>query len=74
MKSMNQIKNEVNKLYKQLNLGNFFDMYHDYMYGLLGELDCLDDDELDYANEILIKCKAIIKAQSILNNANIKQL
>jgi len=72
MKSMNQIRNEANKLYKQLNIGNFFNMYHDCMYDILGELDYLDDDELDYANEILTKCKAIIKAQSILNNANIK--
>lgn len=72
MESINQIRNEANKLYKELNLGNFFDMYHDYMYNLLEELDYIDDDELDYANEILTKCKAIVKAQSILNNANIK--
>jgi hypothetical protein len=72
MKTLNQITNEANKLYMKLNIGNFFDMYHDYMYSLLGELHGLDDDELDYANEILNKCKAIIKAQSILNNVNIK--
>lgn len=72
MKTLNQITNEANGLYRQLTLGNFFDTYHDYMYDLIGELNGLDDDELDYANEILNKCKAIIKAQSILNNVNIK--
>lgn len=72
MKTLSQITSEANKLYIKLSIGNFFDTYHDYMYDLLGELHGLDDDELDYANEILNKFKAIIKAQSILNNVNIK--
>ena len=71
MKTLNQITNEANKLYMELELGNFFNTYHDYMYGLIEELEDLDDDELDYANEILNKCKAIIKAQRILNNFHI---
>lgn len=74
MKSLNQIKNEANKLYMSLKLGKFFDTYHDTMYDLVSQFDYLEDDEDDYklAEEILEKCKAIIKAQGILNNVNIK--
>jgi hypothetical protein len=65
---------EATKLYKQLELGNFFDTYHDTMYELVGQFDYLEDDEDDYklAEEILEKCSAIIRAQKILLNVKIK--
>lgn len=75
MKTLTQIEKEVNKLYMQLELGSFFDTYHDYMYDLVHQFDYLeDDDEDDYklAEEILEKCSAIIKAQKTLLNVKIK--
>jgi hypothetical protein len=69
------IEIKATKLYRQLELGTFFDTYHDLMLSLLDEFDYLeDDDENDYkiALENLEKCEAIIKAQSILNKAKIK--
>jgi hypothetical protein len=50
----------------RLELGAFFDTYHDYMYEMTEEINYLEDDEIEDAKEILKKCRAIIKAQSIL--------
>ncbi len=74
MKTLAQIEREVNSLYNQLELGLFFDTYHDYMYDLVHQFDYLEDDEDDYklAEEILEKCTAIIGAQKILLNVKIK--
>ena len=74
MKTLTQIEIEAPKLYRKLELGEFFDLYHDMMSYMVEEFDYLEeDDEDDYkrAEEILEKCDAIIKAQKILNNANI---
>jgi hypothetical protein len=73
MKTLSQIEREVNRLYSQLEIGLFFDTYHDTMYELVGQFDYLEDDEQDYkiAEEILEKCKAIIKAQDILLKAKV---
>jgi hypothetical protein len=73
MKTLSQIEREVNKLYSQLEIGLFFDTYHDKMLYLLEEFEFLEDDEQDYkiAEEILEKCKAIIKAQDILLKAKV---
>jgi len=63
---MNKIRREVSELYMRLELGAFFDTYHDYMYDMKSELNYMEDDEIDEAKEILKKCKALIEAQSIL--------
>jgi len=63
---MNKIRREVSELYMRLELGAFFDTYHDYMYEMNEEVHYLEDDEIEDAKEILKKCKALIKAQSIL--------
>ena len=63
------------KLCMQLEIGNFFNTYHDLMDDLVNQFDYLvDDDEEDYktAKNNLKKCKAIIKAQKILLNVNLK--
>lgn len=75
MKTLTGIEIEATKLYNQLEVGSFFDTYHDLMYELLKEFDYLEEDmEGDYliAKETLEKFKAIIKAQKILLNVNIK--
>jgi hypothetical protein len=74
MKTLTEIQIEAHKLYMQLELGPFFNTYHDWMYDLLQEIDYLEeDDEEDYktAEDILTKCKALIKAQKILLTANL---
>ena len=63
---MNEIRKEVNELYMRLELGAFFNTYHDIMYEMTEEIDYLEDDEIEDAKEILKKCKALIEAQSIL--------
>tara|TARA_R110000868_G_scaffold241327_1_gene495896 strand:+ start:582 stop:788 length:207 start_codon:yes stop_codon:yes gene_type:complete len=63
---MNKIINEAHKLYLSLEIGLFFDTYHDIMVELVDELECLEDDEIEDAKKILAKCRAIIKAQKIL--------
>jgi len=63
---MNKIRREVSELYMRLELGAFFDTYHDYMFEMNEEVYYLEDDDIDEAKEILKKCKALIKAQSIL--------
>ena len=75
MKTLTQMEIEANKLYAQLELGTFFDTYHDFMYDLVNQFDYLEDDcEIDYkiATEVLAQCEAIIKAQKLLLNVNIK--
>jgi len=74
MRTITSIEIEARKLYKQLELGIFFDTYHDKMFYLIEEFDYLeDDDEDDYkrAVEILEKCRAIIKAQNLLIKAKV---
>jgi HEPN domain-containing protein len=69
---MNEIRKEVSELYMRLELGAFFNTYHDIMYEMTEEIDYLEDDEIEDAKEILKKCKAIIKAQSILIDSGLK--
>ena len=74
---MNKIRRQVNNLYMRLELGtcsqrSFFNAYHDYMYEMNDSLYYLEDDDIDEAKEILKKCKAIIKAQSILIASGLK--
>jgi len=68
---MNKIRKQVNNLYMRLEMGEFFNTYHDYMYEMNDSLYYLEDDEIDEAKEILKKCKAIIKAQAILKASGI---
>jgi hypothetical protein len=63
---MNRIRKQVNDLYMRLEMGAFFNTYHDYMFEMNEEVHYLEDDDIDEAKEILKKCKALIKAQSIL--------
>jgi len=75
MKTITRMEIEASKLYMQLELGNFFDTYHDLMFDLVQQFDYLEeDDEDDYkiAEETLEKCRAIIRAQKLLLNVNIK--
>ena len=72
MKTLTQIKNEASKLYMQLELGTFFDTYHDLMYDLVNQFDYLEYDDYEMAAEVLAKCEAIIKAQKLLLNVNLK--
>lgn len=71
MKTLQQISERAHTLYTQLELGAFFDLYHDKMLYMVEEIDMLDDDDTEYAEELLAECEAIIKAQKILNNAKI---
>jgi hypothetical protein len=74
MRTITSIEIEAKKLYNQLELGLFFDTYHDKMLYLIEEFDYLEgDDEDDYkrAVEILEKCRAIIKAQNLLIKAKV---
>lgn len=74
MKSITQIKTEATKLYEKLEFGSFSDTYHDLMYDLVNELNYLVDDEdgLKSAKDNFKKCKAIIEAQKLLLNVNLK--
>jgi hypothetical protein len=72
MKTITRMEIEATKLYKQLELGNFFDTYHDLMFDLVQQFDYLEEDDYEIAEETLEKCKAIIKAQKLLLNVNIK--
>jgi HEPN domain-containing protein len=69
---MNKIRREVSELYMRLETGKIFNAYHDYMYEMKYLVYYLKDDDIDEAKEILKKCKAIIKAQSILRNSGLK--
>ena len=71
MKTITQMEIEATKLYRELELGDFFDTYHDMMSYMVEEFDYLEDDDYERAEEILSKCKAIIKAQKILLTANL---
>ena len=72
MKTVTRMEIEANKLYAQLELGTFFDTYHDLMYDLVNQFDYLEDDDYEMAAEVLAKCEAIIKAQKLLLNVNLK--
>lgn len=75
MKTLSQIYSEANKLYMKLELGLFFDSYHDMMLELLEQISYLEDDidgDMELALDYLGKLKAIAKAQQILLKANIK--
>jgi hypothetical protein len=70
MESLIQMEIKATKLYKQLELGLFFDTYHDIMFDLVSQFDYLEiDDEEDYkiGAETLAKCEAIIEAQKLLS-------
>lgn len=71
MKTITQMEIEATRLYKQLELGNFFDTYHDLMFDLVQQFDYLEEDDLLLAEETLEKCKVIIKAQQLLLNVKI---
>ncbi len=69
MKTLRQMESEASKLYRQLELGHFFNTYHDTMYDLVNQFDYLEDEcDIDYkeATELLAQCRAIIEAQKIL--------
>jgi hypothetical protein len=75
MKTLSQIYSEANKLYTNLELGLFFDSYHDMMLELLEQISYLEDDidgDMELALDYLGKLKAIAKAQQILLKANLK--
>ena len=74
MKSIEAMQNEVVKLYQSMELGNFFNTYHDLLLSLLEDFDYLENDEIDLkiGKENLEKAKAIIKAQKTLNKVKIK--
>jgi hypothetical protein len=69
---MNKIRREVSELYMRLEMGKIFNAYHDYMYEMNDVIYYLEDDDIDEAKDILKKCRAIIKAQSILINSGLK--
>ena len=72
LENMNKIRRQVNNLYMSLEIGKIFNAYHDYMYEMNNSLYYLEDDDIDEAKDILKKCKAIIKAQSILIASGLK--
>lgn len=66
---------EANKLYTNLELGSFFDTYHDTMMSLVEQIGYLEEDidgDMELALDYLGKLKAIAKAQQILLKANLK--
>jgi hypothetical protein len=69
---MNKIRREVSELYMCLEMGKIFNAYHDYMYEMKAVIYYLEDDDIDEAKDILKKCRAIIKAQSILIDSGLK--
>jgi len=75
MKTLSQMHSEAKKLYMTLELGWFFDTYHDTMMDLVDQISYLEDDEeldLKLGAEYLEQCRAIAKAQQILLKANLK--
>ena len=72
MEELEKIKEDCIRVYRKLEMGVFFDTYHDEMLYMTESLDYMEDDDIDDAKEILIKLKAIIEAQRILNKVNIK--
>lgn len=83
MKTLSQIEMEAYKLYKNLELGSFFDTYHDMMLDLVEQIGYLipqqdvfaehdNEKDLKLGLEYLEQVKAIHKAQQVLLKANIK--
>jgi hypothetical protein len=75
MKTLSQIQIEAYKLYKSLEVGRFFDAYHDMMLDLVEQIGYLEHDndgDLKLGLEYLEQCKAIHKAQQVLIKAKIK--
>lgn len=74
MKTIRTMQDEVYKLYNSLELGNFFNTYHDLFLSLLEDFNYLEDDDIDLeiARKNLEQAKAIIKAQKTLNKVQIK--
>ena len=74
MKTLSQMQNEAFKLFNELQMGNFFDTYHDTLFYLVQQINYLEndnDDDYKIGLELLAQCKAIIKAHKILINNNI---
>lgn len=72
---LQQIHAEAMQLYKNLELGLFFDSYHDTMLDLVFQIGYLEEDDkldLKLGYEYLEQCRAIANAQQILLNANLK--
>ena len=75
MKTIQQINLEAYRLYKNLQMGSFFDTYHDTALDLVEQIGYLEDDNASDFNlglEYLKQLKAIHKAQQVLLKANIK--
>lgn len=74
MQKIETIQNKVVRLYQSLELGNFFNTYHDEFISLIGDFNHLENEEIDLeiGRRNLQKAKAIIKAQKTLNKVNIK--
>lgn len=74
MKTLSQIHLEARKLYSNLEIGSFFDAYHDMMMDLVEQISYLEENiegDMELALEYLDKCKAIAKAQKLLLTAKI---
>ena len=67
MENLIQMEIKATKLYKQLELGLFFDTYHDIMFDLVSQFDYLEEDDYKIGEETLAKCEAIIEAQKLLS-------
>jgi hypothetical protein len=75
MKTLSQIQTEAYKLYKNLELGRFFDAYHDMTLDLVEQIGYLEHDldgDLELGLEYLEQIKAIVKAQQVLMQARVK--
>ena len=75
MKTLSQIQMEAYKLYKGLELGRFFDAYHDMMLDLVEQIGYLEHDiegDVKIGLEYLEQLKAIHKAQQVLIKAKLK--
>ena len=75
MKTISQIQTESYKLYEGLEIGRFFDSYHDLMLDLVEQIGYLEQDvdgDVELGIELLEQCKAIVKAQQVLIKAKIK--
>ena len=75
MKTLSQIQLEAYKLYNSLELGSFFDTYHDMALDLVEQIGYLEHDnegDLKLGLEYLKQVKAIHKAQQVLIKAKLK--
>jgi len=74
MRSLKQIQKAASQFYFDLKFGPFFNTYHDLLLSIVDEINMLEeeDDEIEYATKLLLQCAAIIDAQKILLEQNIK--